>query len=251
MSDIKHHGDKISADEDFTPTLENTIVLKWLELIYPGFPRLVKQKYGAELRHQTLASIKPEISQTLSSLLDQLRTSEETRAMRTKIQISRFKLCALMVKNLDVEILAGMPFMRENDVAVRPAKHQIVIRERVVVSYGQQPKNSSATARRTQAYLLRSPNLQSVLLPGDFIELSTPSEVEPDLVWALEPRYDVTPKMDSKTVWPPPQQIKSVDHSVRVVNNTPEPILIRRHQHCCQIRPVVPISETPAQWHAV
>ena len=168
----------------------------------------------------------------------------------TMIDVSRgqetYKLCALVVKNLDVEILAGMPFIRENDVAVRPAKHQIVMRGRVVVSYGQQPKNSSATARRTQAYLLRSPNLQSVLLPGDFIELSTPSEVEPDLVWALEPRYDVTPKMDSQTVWPPPQQIKSVDHSVRVVNNTPEPISIRRHQHCCQIRPVVPISETPA-----
>ena len=88
MSDIKNHGDKISADEDLTPTLENTMVLKWLELIHPGLPQLVKQKYGAELRHQTLASIKPEISQALSSLLDELRTTEETRAMRTKIQTS-------------------------------------------------------------------------------------------------------------------------------------------------------------------
>ena len=90
MSDIKHQGDKISADEDLTLTLENTIVLKWLELIHPGLPQLVKQKYGAELRHQTLASIKPEISQALSSLLDELQTAEETRAMQTKIQTSRF-----------------------------------------------------------------------------------------------------------------------------------------------------------------
>ena len=89
-SDIKHHGDKISADEDLTPTLENKIVLKWLALIHPGLPQLVKQKYRAELRYQTLASIKPEISQALSSLLDELQTTEETRALRTKIQTSRF-----------------------------------------------------------------------------------------------------------------------------------------------------------------
>ena len=125
--------------------------------------------------------------------------------VETKIDVScgheTFKICALVVENLDVGILAAMPFMQENDVAVRSVKKQIVIHGPVVVSYGQQPQNSSATARLTQAHLLRLSNLQSVL-PGEFIELSTPPEVQPGLVWALEPRYDITPKMDSQTVWP-------------------------------------------------
>ena len=61
-SGISHHGEAISADEDLTLTLENTIVVLWLELIHPGLPLLVKQKYGSELRNKSVASLKPEIS---------------------------------------------------------------------------------------------------------------------------------------------------------------------------------------------
>ena len=46
-------------------------------------PSLVKQRYGTELRSRTLASVKPEISQALDSLLDELHTSEEAKVMRT------------------------------------------------------------------------------------------------------------------------------------------------------------------------
>lgn len=38
--------------------------------------RLVKERYGTELRSRTLASINPEISQTLDSLLIELQASE-------------------------------------------------------------------------------------------------------------------------------------------------------------------------------
>ena len=34
----------MSADEDLFPTLENTVVVHWLQLIHPGLPLLVKQK---------------------------------------------------------------------------------------------------------------------------------------------------------------------------------------------------------------
>ena len=79
---ISHQGETISTDEDLTPTLENTIVFLWLQLINPGLPQLVKQKYGSELRNKSLASLKPEISQALSSLLDELRSIEDSKAMR-------------------------------------------------------------------------------------------------------------------------------------------------------------------------
>ena len=80
---ITHHGDRVTEDEELTPTLENFIVLHWLQLIHSELPRLVKQRYGTELRSRTLASLKPEISQALDSLLDEIHTSESSRVMRT------------------------------------------------------------------------------------------------------------------------------------------------------------------------
>ncbi len=43
------------------------------------------RRYATELRTHTLASIKPEISMALKSLLDDLQTSEDARVLRTAI----------------------------------------------------------------------------------------------------------------------------------------------------------------------
>ena len=83
QSQITHHGSRAAVEEDMTPSLENTIVFLWLQLIHPGLPQLVKQRYGAELRNKSLASLKPEISLALTSLLDELRMMEESRAFRS------------------------------------------------------------------------------------------------------------------------------------------------------------------------
>ena len=75
---ISHHDQNIAEDEEMTPILE-TFILSWLYLIHVDLPKLVKQRYETELRTRTLASIKPEISQALSSLLDEIRSSEYAR----------------------------------------------------------------------------------------------------------------------------------------------------------------------------
>ena len=80
--DLTHHGEKISEDEETSPSLENTIVLLWLQLIHRELPKLVKQRYGTELRSPTLASIKPEIFQALDSLLDELQSIDEDKINR-------------------------------------------------------------------------------------------------------------------------------------------------------------------------
>ena len=74
---LTYHGESIDTDEDLSPTLENTIVVLWLKTIHPGLPQLVKQRYGPELRDKTVASLKPEISLAMSSLLDELKSIEE------------------------------------------------------------------------------------------------------------------------------------------------------------------------------
>ena len=79
---ISHHDEFPAVDEDVSPSLENMIELHWLKLIHQDLPRLVKQRYGSELRSRTLASLKPEISQAISSLLDEIHSISETKIMR-------------------------------------------------------------------------------------------------------------------------------------------------------------------------
>lgn len=81
---LTHHSVKIEVDEEISPTLENVVVLLWLERLHVNLPALVKQRYGAELRNKTLASIKPEISQALNSLLEELSSGEDSRIMRAQ-----------------------------------------------------------------------------------------------------------------------------------------------------------------------
>ena len=418
---ITHHGSVLAANEDLTPTLENTVVLMWLQLVNAGLPQLVKQRYGAELRNRSLASLKPEISQALPSLLDEIRSFEDTKALRftaftparsstpssrsatpkrsatkstklcvlcqtagrpgytshwlreckfvppgdqrfftkarrtgvndeddlddqsggeedfddnalidqasanrvrviqspylnmyyfdqpvhvtldtgattnmvrasfakslnlpitTSSQFARqadgitslkvvgeihcnltrgdrsFALHALAVDKLDVNVLAGNPFLVTNDIATRPAKNQVVIGGSEIVYYGQQTSNSASVIRRTQAYLLRCPR-QQTLLPGDFVQLALPDDCEIDSQWALEPRVGSPANMHVKdtSAWPYAQNIEAVGRNVRVLNNTTDPILLRRHEHICQVRPIaivdnaspVPPGVTPSR----
>ena len=80
---ITHHSETITEDEELSPSLENIVVLTWLRLIHEDLPALVKQRYGTELRTRTLASIKTEISQAMDSLLDNIRSGEEAKVLRT------------------------------------------------------------------------------------------------------------------------------------------------------------------------
>ena len=66
-------------------SLESFVALVWLQLIHKDLPCLVKQRYGTELQSCTLASIKPEISQALSSLLDEIQATGDAHIMCTGV----------------------------------------------------------------------------------------------------------------------------------------------------------------------
>ncbi|KAK3100661.1 hypothetical protein FSP39_023313 [Pinctada imbricata] len=329
---ITHHGDLPEAEEEMSPSLENLVILTWLRLINKDLPALVKQRYGTELRSKTLASIKPEISQALDSLLDEIHTSQESKVLRTAfmkqakvpfkqqiatpskricplckqagrakfdhflskckylpegdrkfltkarhivsmdsdeevptdddvdtsyiveddsdtspplpssrrvstIQSAQIKvfyqhhpvhltidsgaevsmikasfaeyigapisktrqnalqadgvtpldsigevhitLCrekrvlhldALVVNDLDVDVLAGMPFMKRNDVGIRPSKNQVTIGDSLVIQYLSDNSPSKVHhVRRAHAYILRSEPTQTVVWPGSFL----------------------------------------------------------------------------------
>ena len=70
-----------------------------------------------------------------SSLLDVIG---ETRLTFT-INENQFTFVGLVVENLDVEVLVGTPFMKHNDIAIRPARRQITLSDGTVYSYGSTP----------------------------------------------------------------------------------------------------------------
>ena len=120
-----------------------------------------------------------------------------------------FELDALVVRQLDVDILAGNPFMVRNDIGVRPAKRQIEIGGTEIISYSSPSRHTrQPNVRRTQSFLLRNP-IRTVVLPGEYVQFSTPSDADSDTLWALDPRLDCPSNMPRKPrdVWPPPQQI--------------------------------------------
>jgi hypothetical protein len=156
-----------------------------------------------------------------------------------------FTLDALVVDQLDVDVLAGTLFLSDNDIATRPAKKQIVINGTDVIYYGPR-KSVHPTARRAQTFLLRSPPNKSVILPGQFVEFTTPSDAARDEAWALEPRWDCALNLKStpRTAWPLPQEIVAVDNKIRLTNSTPEPILLHKHEHVCQVHPILHVDGT-------
>jgi len=398
---LTHHGDAMTEDEELSPTLENLIVLTWLKLIHPQLPKLVKQRYGTELRSRTLASIKPEISQALDSLLDEIHTTDDAKVLRsavstelrrnpaknrpgnktprqgktcplckqagrpefrhflshceflpesdkrymvkarqivdilddeqddeianepdsvtqladseqataralafrvqtrqspyldvfhghhtTRIVIDSgatgnmirrstaqrlgvkvtpssqsvhqadgasaltvvgetqatftrnnhtFQFEGLVIEDLDVEVLAGTPFMEANDVAVRPARREVLLGDGSSYQYGSQPNNSNSVTAR-YAFLLRAPPSTQTVWPGEFLELELPPDAPSDYQYAIEPRTDapVAKQLAPTELWPQPCIVSSVARRIRIPNLTSEPLTLKRNEHLCQ-----------------
>lgn len=388
---IKHHNETPTIDEELSPTTENIIVLTWLRLIHPELPALIKQRYGTELRSQTLASLKPEISLAVSSLLDELHSVAEVKVLRASIKektkLSRknefskkvaYKSCvlckqagrpsghylskcmylpdsdrqyisktrmavceespsdgsdddslqesavntsitrsvstlrrvstnispyfkafykhyplhitldtgaevnmnkattaqrigavitkssqgahqadgvtplevigetrltmtrndkelyleALVVSDLDTDVLAGTPFMSQNDVSARPAKQEITIHGTDKLKYGSTDSEQlDNRVRRAKATILRAQS--GTIWPGDYVELDVPSDFTRDCLLAVEPRYDNTPR--GTLDWPKPHIAEAIAGKIRLFNDTQQPQLLRKNDHVCQV----------------
>ena len=125
-------------------------------------------------------------------------------------------LDALVVNDLDVDILAGIPFMALN-ISVRPAKQQIMIGDTNTVHYGTSGTDNHNRVRRAQAYVLK-PETTSVVWPGGYVELALPSDLQPECTLAIESRSD---NVKLPTDWPPPSIIEAISGKVRIPNQHP------------------------------
>ena len=72
-----HQGKPFTKDEVLTPTIQNILVVIWLNTINPALPQLFQRNYATDLRHKTLAPLKPEISIAMPSLVEEIQAVEE------------------------------------------------------------------------------------------------------------------------------------------------------------------------------
>ena len=79
---LQHLQNENPPKELMSPTLLNTAVVIWLKCIHEQLPSIVKQKYATELRNKTLVTIREEISESLESMLNELK-GENVNISRT------------------------------------------------------------------------------------------------------------------------------------------------------------------------
>ena len=142
-----------------------------------------------------------------------------------------FHFGGLVVKNLDVEILAATPFMSTNDIAVRPAKRHIILSDGTTVTYGS--RNSPRTPNAICTIVLRTPPTPTTLWPGNFIEVDLPSDNLADSDYVIEPRLDSpnARRCNGSDIWPPPSVLPCVAGKLRIPNLSNERRTFNRYPH--------------------
>ena len=126
-------------------------------------------------------------------------------------------------------------------IAVRPAKHEIIIAGTDEASYEYSNTPQAHYAVRA-CQLLHAPIVNTTVWPGKFLEVDAtpppPSDLLKDSTLAVEPRIDSVSSSHLKPThaWPHPNIIQAVGGKLRLVNDTKEPLLIRKKDHFCQAR---------------
>ena len=245
--------DESVGDTDDTGSSLNSYVFRiqtrqspYLDMFYAHHPVRVTIDSGATgnmIGHTVIQRLGCQVAPSSQSVHQADGSSPLHVVGETRFPFTRgghtFIFEGLVVENLDVDVLAGTPFMESNDIAVRPAKRQVILGDVTIHNYGsQQPVSISPTARR--AIVLRSPPTSTTVWPGEFLEVELPGDAPPDSVYALEPRTDAPSvrKLTASQLWPQPTMVSSVAGKIRIPNLTPEPYFLKRNEHFCQVHAV-------------
>ena len=184
------------------------------------------------------ATIEKSSQQALQADVTPLVVVGETRLILSRAG-KQLALDALVVDDLDVDVLAGTPFLIANDISVHPAKCQVHIQDSEVSQYQLtgDPTTGSHAVRRAQSYILRAASSSTVVWPGECVELDVPPNLGEDCVLALQPRSDapIPKNTNPSCFWPEPQILEAVGTKIRLVNTSDEPKAIGRHAHLSQV----------------
>ena len=111
----------------------------FLDTFYKHFPIRVTIDSGAEtnlikssLVQRIGACLKPSAQKALQADGSTPLTVRGETTIILQQDNLELQLNALIVDEINVEVLAGVPFMTTNDIAVRPAKHQVIIGDKKI-----------------------------------------------------------------------------------------------------------------------
>lgn len=121
-----------------------------------------------------------------------------------------FKFEGLVVENLDVDVLAGTPFVEVNDIAICPAKGEVTFGNDTTYTYESTAPTEANTAAH-QAFVLHAPTPSQTIWPGEFLEIQLPDDAQAD-------RTDAPSAQRHKLsqVCSPPNIVSSVAVRIRI-----------------------------------
>ena len=141
------------------------------------------------------------------------------------------------------DLLVGMPFLKENDIAIRPATNQLIINGTEFVPYDPVRKVQTNQISRITQFTVQSP-VRQIILPGESAKFPLPGIPDNQSV-LIEARWDSkcnkSATKDSE-LWPSPQIVSISDGSINLPNHTPNPITVNKAEHFCQIHPQVQVD---------
>lgn len=146
-----------------------------------------------------------------------------------------FQFDGLVVKDLNCAILGGMPFMDKNDIYLRPKVNSVYLGDCCDFKYVSIRRCANVRA----ATILRVPR-QTCLLPGSSLELELPQEYHDEDLVSIEPRT-----LSRNTKWLKCNLLKPHQGTVAVKNDSDMPVLVKRHEQLCQVRPTTVMSTQP------
>ena len=162
-----------------------------------------------------------------------LKTVGETQHVQLTRGAHNVNVDALIIRDLGSDIIVGEPFLKKHDIGVRSVRKQIISKGRDIIPYAQSMPSESASTRRVFTSLCRAPAKSTTILPREFITILAPGDFQDNETVLLEPRIDA--QSDSAGQWPKIQLTSIIVGQIQVLNDTNDPILLKKNDHFCQI----------------
>ena len=154
-----------------------------------------------------------------------------------------YHLSALVCSD-PTDLLLGVPFLKDNDIAIRPATNQLIINGKEFIHYDPVRKARPVKANLVTQFVIQSSKRQ-IILPGESGIFSVHGLVSDEEI-AVEPRWNThCNKMATKDseLWPRPQIVSVNNGTILLPNDTKEAVIVKRTEHIGQIQLKVPDAE--------
>ena len=139
------------------------------------------------------------------------------------------------------DLLAGMPFMKANDVAVRPATDEIIIDGKEFLKYDPVRNHKVSKAYQVITNFTIQSSSKNIILPGEKGYFPVNKALNNQSI-VIEPRWDSqcnTSASKDSQLWPPPQIVTVNNNQICLKNSTKDPVIVKRSEQFCQYQPAI------------